>query len=227
MSKIKILVIDDEESIIKLVTSYLRPEGYEIYTAEDGQSGLQAFRAFNPDLIVLDIMLPGMDGIELLNRIRRESDTYVILLTAKSEETDKIVGLTIGADDYVTKPFSPRELVARIKAAIRRMSNGVGSTEGGVLVFEHIRIDTGRRQVWVDDRQIELTSTEFDLMQSLAKHRGMVLSREQLLEDVWGHEYYGELRVVDVHIGHIRQKIGEEYIFTVRGVGYRFEDEVG
>jgi two-component system alkaline phosphatase synthesis response regulator PhoP len=211
MSKIKVLVIDDEESIIKLVTSYLRPEGYEIYTAEDGQSGLQAFRAFNPDLIVLDIMLPGMDGIELLNRIRRES---------------KIVGLTIGADDYVTKPFSPRELVARIKAAIRRMSNGVGSTEGGVLVFEHIRIDTGRRQIWVDDRQIELTSTEFDLMKSLAEHRGMVLSREQLLEDVWGHEYYGELRVVDVHIGHIRQKIGEEYIFTVRGVGYRFEDEV-
>ena len=226
MSKIKILVIDDEESIIKLVTSYLRPEGYEIYTAEDGQSGLQAFRAFNPDLIVLDIMLPGMDGIELLNRIRRESDTYVILLTAKSEETDKIVGLTIGADDYVTKPFSPRELVARIKAAIRRMSSGGGSTEGGVLVFDHIRIDTGRRQVWVDDRLIELTTTEFDLMKSLAEHRGMVLSREQLLEDVWGHEYYGELRVVDVHIGHIRQKIGEEYIFTVRGVGYRFEDEV-
>ncbi|MBE9473977.1 MAG: response regulator transcription factor [Chloroflexi bacterium] len=227
MSKVKVLVIDDEESIINLVTSYLRPEGYEIYTATDGQSGLQAFRAFNPDLIVLDIMLPGMDGIELLNRIRRESDAYVIMLTAKSEEIDKIVGLTIGADDYVTKPFSPRELVARIKAAIRRMSNGGGSTEGGVLVFEHIRIDTGRRQVWVDDRQIELTSTEFDLMKSLAEHRGLVLSREQLLEDVWGHEYYGELRVVDVHIGHIRQKIGEEYIVTVRGVGYRFEDEVG
>ncbi len=227
MSNIKVLVIDDEESIIKLVTSYLRPEGYEIHTATDGQSGLHAFHAFNPDLIVLDIMLPGMDGIELLNRIRRESDAYVIMLTAKSEEIDKIVGLTIGADDYMTKPFSPRELVARIKAAIRRMSSGGGYTEGGVLVFEHIRIDTGRRLVWVDDRQIELTSTEFDLIKSLAEHRGLVLSREQLLEDVWGHEYYGELRVVDVHIGHIRQKIGEEYIVTVRGVGYRFEDEVG
>ena len=221
------MVIDDEESIIKLVTSYLHPEGYETYTATDGQTGLQAFRAFNPDLILLDIMLPGMDGIELLNQIRRESDAYVIMLTAKSEETDKIVGLTIGADDYVTKPFSPRELVARIKAAIRRMSNGSGPTEGGVLVFEHIRMDTGRRQVWVDDHQIDLTSTEFDLMKSLVEHRGFVLSREQLLEDVWGHEYYGELRVVDVHIGHIRQKIGEEYIVTVRGVGYRFEDEVG
>ena len=226
MTNAKILVIDDEQSILDLISAYLRPEGYQVYTASDGPSGLKAARAYKPDLVVLDIMLPGMDGVELLTHLRRESNVYVIMLTAKTEETDKIVGLTIGADDYVTKPFSPRELVARIKAAIRRMSNGVGSTEGGVLVFEHIRIDTGRRQVWVDDRQIELTSTEFDLMQSLAKHRGMVLSREQLLEDVWGHEYYGELRVVDVHIGHIRQKIGEEYIFTVRGVGYRFEDEV-
>ena len=227
MSKVKILVIDDEEAIINLVTSYLRPEGYEIYTAADGVSGLQVFRAFNPDLILLDIMLPGMDGIELLSQIRRESDTYVIMLTAKSEEIDKIVGLSIGADDYVTKPFSPRELVARIKAAVRRMGNGGGSPDVSVLVFKHIRIDTGRRKVWVGDQLIELTTTEFDLMKSLAEHRGLVLSREQLLEDVWGHEYFGELRVVDVHIGHIRQKIGDEYITTVRGVGYRFEDEVG
>ena len=226
MTNAKILVIDDEQSILDLISAYLRPEGYQVYTASDGPSGLKAARAYKPDLVVLDIMLPGMDGVELLTQLRRESNVYVIMLTAKTEETDKIIGLTIGADDYVTKPFSPRELVARIKAAIRRMRNGVGSTEGGVLVFQHIRIDTGRRQVWVDDRQIELTSTEFDLMQSLAEHRGMVLSREQLLEDVWGHEYYGELRVVDVHIGHIRQKIGEEFIFTVRGVGYRFEDEV-
>ncbi|MCJ7535741.1 MAG: response regulator transcription factor [Anaerolineales bacterium] len=227
MSKVKILVIDDEEAIINLVTSYLRPEGYEIYTAADGVSGLQVFRAFNPDLILLDIMLPGMDGIELLSKIRRESDTYVIMLTAKSEEIDKIVGLSIGADDYVTKPFSPRELVARIKAAVRRMGNGGGSPDVSVLVFKHIRIDTGRRKVWVGDQLIELTTTEFDLMKSLAEHRGLVLSREQLLEDVWGHEYFGELRVVDVHIGHIRKKIGDEYITTVRGVGYRFEDEVG
>ena len=227
MTKVKVLIIDDEEAIIKLVISYLRPEGSDIYTATNGVAGLQAFRAFKPDLVVLDVMLPGIDGIELLSRIRRESDVYVIMLTAKSEETDKIVGLSIGADDYVTKPFSPRELVARIKAAIRRMGNGGISNEGMVLVFEHIRIDTGRRQVWVDDRLIDLTTTEFDLMKSLAENRGLVLSREQLLEDVWGHEYFGELRVVDVHIGHIRQKIGEEYIATVRGVGYRFEDEVG
>jgi two-component system alkaline phosphatase synthesis response regulator PhoP len=227
MSNIKVLVIDDEESIVNLVESYLRPEGYEIFTATDGHSGLQSFRAYKPDLIVLDVMLPGIDGIELLSRMRRESNVYVIMLTAKSEETDKIVGLSIGADDYVTKPFSPRELVARIKAAVRRMSNGDVSTEGGMLISKHIRVDTGGRQVWVDDQLIELTATEFDLMKSLAKHRGLVLSREQLLENVWGHDYFGELRVVDVHVGHIRQKIGEEYIVTVRGIGYRFEDEVG
>jgi two-component system alkaline phosphatase synthesis response regulator PhoP len=226
MSKIKILVIDDELNILNLVTSYLRPEGYEVYTANDGPSGLQAARAYKPDLIVLDIMLPGMDGIELLSRIRRESDVYVIMLTAKSEETDKVVGLSVGADDYVTKPFSPRELVARIKAALRRISSGRVSPDGDVMVFQHVRIDPGGRRVWVDDQEVDLTSTEFDLLGTLAEHRGMVLSREQLLEKIWGYDYYGELRVVDVHIGHIRQKLGGDYIVTVRGVGYRFEDKV-
>jgi two-component system alkaline phosphatase synthesis response regulator PhoP len=172
-------------------------------------------------------MLPGLDGIELLTRLRRESDVYVILLTAKTDETDKIVGLSVGADDYVTKPFSPRELVARIKAALRRLQSEAGPTEGQILNFKHIRIDTGGRQVWVDDRLVELTSTEFDLLKVLAEHRGLVLSREQLLEKVWGHEYFGEIRVVDVHLGHIRQKLGnEDLISTVRGAGYRFEDEV-
>lgn len=226
MAEAKILIIDDEESILNLVSSYLRPEGYEVYTASDGPSGLKAAQAYKPDLIVLDIMLPGMDGIELLSRLRRESDAYVIMLTAKSEETDKIVGLSVGADDYVTKPFSPRELVARIKAALRRIRSGRGSLEGGVLAFEHMRIDNGSRQIWVDDQLVDLTATEFDLLRTLAEHRGMVMSREQLLEKIWGHEYYGELRVVDVHIGHIRQKLGGRFIVTVRGVGYRFLDEV-
>ena len=171
-------------------------------------------------------MLPGMDGIEVLSQIRRESDVYIIMLTAKTEETDKIIGLSVGADDYMTKPFSPRELVARIKAAVRRMSSGRSSLDGGVLVFQHVRIDTGSRQAWVGDQEVDLTSTEFDLLSTLAEHRGMVLSREQLLEKIWGYDYYGELRVVDVHIGHIRQKLGGEYIVTVRGVGYRFEDKV-
>lgn len=226
MAEAKILIIDDEESILNLVSSYLRPEGYEVYTASDGPSGLKAAQAYKPDLIVLDIMLPGMDGIELLSRLRRESDAYVIMLTAKSEETDKIVGLSVGADDYVTKPFSPRELVARIKAALRRIRSGRGSLEGGVLAFEHMRIDNGSRQIWVDDQLVDLTATEFDLLRTLAEHRGMVMSREQLLEKIWGHEYYGELRVVDVHIGHIRQKLGGRFIVTVRGVGYRFLDDV-
>lgn len=226
MAKQKILVVDDEPSILNLVSAYLRPEGYEVYTAADGPSALKAARAYKPDMVVLDIMLPGMDGIEVLSHLRRESDVYVIMLTAKTEETDKIVGLSVGADDYVTKPFSPRELVARIKAALRRIQSG-GTTDRGVLSFRHVRIDTRSRQVWVDDREIELTAIEFDLLKTLAEHRGMVLNREQLLEKVWGHDYYDEIRVVDVHIGHIREKLGEGgFIDTVRGVGYRFEDEV-
>ncbi len=196
-----------------------------MYTAADGPSGLQAARAYKPDLIVLDVMLPGMDGVEVLTRLRRESDVYVILLTAKTEETDKIIGLSVGADDYVTKPFSPRELVARIKAALRRMKSEGETRTGNVLQYRHVRIDTGSRQVWVDDQPVELTQTEFDLLAALAEHRGMVLSREQLLEKVWGYDYFGDLRVVDVHVGHLRQKLGsEQLVATVRGVGYRFED---
>lgn len=227
MTNPKILIIDDEPSILNLVTAYLRPEGYEVHTANDGPAGLQAARAYKPDLVVLDIMLPGMDGIELLTHLRRESDVYVILLTAKTEEVDKIVGLSVGADDYVSKPFSPRELVARIKAALRRLQSVSGPHEGQVLNFKRLRIDTASRQVWMDGNLVELTAMEFDLLHALAEHRGMVMSRERLLEKVWGHDYFGDLRVVDVHLGHIRQKLGDEnLIVTVRGVGYRLEDEV-
>lgn len=224
----KILVIDDEPSIVNLVTAYLKPEGYEVYTAADGNAGLKAARIYKPDLIVLDLMLPGMDGIEVLSNLRRESNVYVILLTAKTEETDKIVGLSVGADDYVTKPFSPRELIARIKAALRRLQPGTGTgSENAILSFRHVRIDVGARQVTVDERLVELTAVEFDLLKALAENRGRVLSREQLLETVWGGTYYGEMRVVDVHLGHIRQKLGsDKYIATVRGIGYRFEDEL-
>ena len=223
----KILVIDDEPSIINLVSAYLKPEGYEVYTAADGNAGLKAARAFKPDLIILDLMLPGMDGIELLTRLRRESDVYVIMLTARTDETDKIVGLSVGADDYVTKPFSPRELVARVKAALRRIQTGTTSgLERSVLSFRHVRIDVGAHTVTVNDSPVELTSIEFDMLRALAENRGRVLSREQLLEKVWGAEYFGEMRVVDVHLGHVRQKLGNEsLITTVRGVGYRFEDE--
>lgn len=224
----KILVIDDEPSITNLVSAYLKPEGYDVLTAADGNAGLKAARAFKPDLIILDLMLPGMDGIELLSRLRRESDVYVIMLTARTDETDKIVGLSVGADDYVTKPFSPRELVARVKAALRRIkTRSSSSTERTVLSFKRVRLDVGAHTVTVDENHIELTSLEFDLLRALAENRGRVLSREQLLERVWGGDYFGEIRVVDVHLGHVRQKLGrEDLIATVRGVGYRFEDEI-
>ncbi len=231
MSHAKILVIDDEQNIINLLTAYLSKEGYEVYTAMDGPGGLKSARAFKPDLIVLDVMLPDMDGIEVLTQLRRESEVYVIMLTAKSEETDKIIGLSVGADDYLTKPFSPRELVARIKAALRRFGQpGSGKAESHVLAFRHVRIDSNARKVWKEDQPVELTVIEFDLLLALAEHRGRVLSREQLLERVWGHDFYGEERVVDVHLGHVRKKLETdpaqpELIITVRGVGYRFEDE--
>ena len=225
MSPAKILIIDAEPGIRDLVNAYLTQEGYEVITAADGASGLKAARLHRPNLIVLDVMLPGIDGIEVLTQLRRESDVYVILLTARTEETDKVIGLSVGADDYVTKPFSPRELVARIKAALRRLHGS--AVESSVFIFEHVRIDAGSRQVWVKGQPVELTAIEFDLLKTLAEHRGLVLSREQLLEQVWGANYYGEIRVVDVHIGHIRQKLGnEDLIATVRGVGYRFEDKV-
>ena len=220
----KILVVDDEQSILNLVIAYLEKEGYQVFTALDGPAGLKAARAYKPDLVVLDIMLPGMDGMEVLTQLRRESDVYVIMLTAKSEEVDKVVGLSVGADDYVTKPFSPRELTARVKSALRRLRS---TSTNEVLAFRHVRVDVDARQVWLDNQSVELTAIEFGLLKTLAEHRGRVLTREQLMEKVWGTTFFGELRVVDVHLGHIRQKLGgERFIITVRGVGYRFEDEL-
>jgi len=221
----KILVVDDEPSIVNLISAYLKQEGYEVFTAAEGNAALKAARAFKPDLIVLDLMLPGLDGLEILTRLRRESDVYIILLTAKTEETDRVIGLSMGADDYVTKPFSPRELVARIKAALRRLQRPASSSSE-TLSFRHVYIDAAARTVSVDDTPIELTAIEFDLLYALASNRGRVLTREQLLEKVWGGEYFGEMRVVDVHLGHVRQKLtNPDLINTVRGVGYRFEDE--
>ncbi len=228
MSKATVLVVDDEPNILSVVQAYLQQEGFTVYTAADGLSALKAARAYRPDLIVLDIMLPGLDGIEVLRRLRQESNVYVLMLTAKADETDKIVGLTMGADDYLTKPFSPRELVARVKAILRR-GRGVGQDEAP-LNFRRLRIDPEARQVWKDDRPVELTPIEFDILLALARHHGRVLSREQLIEHVWGYDYYGDERVVDVHIGRIRKKIEDDpahptWIITARGIGYRFEGE--
>jgi two-component system alkaline phosphatase synthesis response regulator PhoP len=224
-----ILVVDDEESIRGIVEAYLKADGNTVYLAEDGEQGLAAFRRYQPDLVILDIMLPKMDGLEVLQHIRRESEVYILMLTAKSEEMDRVVGLTVGADDYLTKPFSPRELAARVKAILRR-GRKPSIEEVRVFAFKHLHINAQRHEVFRDGEPIDLTALEFSLLKTLATYAGMVLSREQLLEQVWGYNFYGEERVVDVHIGHIRQKLeydpaDPQFILTVRGVGYKFGDE--
>ena len=226
MSQSKILIVDDEPNILQTVRAYLEREGYAVQSASDGAAALKLAYVFQPDLIVLDIMLPGIDGLEVLRQLRQTSDVYVLLLTARADEMDKIVGLTVGADDYLTKPFSPRELVARIKAILRR---GRGNEPGErVLIVSSLRIDPESRQVWKESQLIDLTTIEFDILHALARHPGRVLSREQLIEQVWGYDYYGDERVVDVHIGRLRKKLDDdagkpETIVTVRGVGYRLE----
>ena len=228
MSHVRILLVDDEPAIVETVRAYLEAEGYAVQTASDGPGALTLARDFHPHVIVLDLMLPGLDGFEVLRRLRQASDVYVLLLSAKTHETDKVVGLTMGADDYVTKPFSPRELVARVKALLRRGRNNDASD--AALVFRRLRLDPQAHRVWKDATPVELTPLEFALLHALARYRGRVLSREQLLEQVWGYDYYGEDRVVDVHLGRIRKKIEDNVatprlIVTVRGAGYRFEDE--
>ncbi len=228
MNNTRILVVDDEPIIISTVQAYLEREGYTVLAASDGPTALKVASTLQPDLIVLDVMLPGMDGIEVLQQLRQKSHVCVMLLTAKTDEMDKIVGLTMGADDYLTKPFSPRELVARVKAILRRGRSA--SADDSVLTFRHLRVDPGARRVWKDHEPVELTSIEFALLYALAQRRGRVLSREQLIEQVWGYDYYGDERVTDVHIWRIRKKIEDDpmnptLITTVRGAGYRFEDE--
>lgn len=225
----KILVVDDELTLLNTVQAYLKQEGYTVQTAVNGRDALHIFHTFQPDLIVLDIMLPEIDGLEVLRQLRQESDVYVIMLTARADEMDKVVGLTVGADDYVTKPFSPRELVARIKAALRRMGGGRAVKES--LVSCRIRLDVAGRLAWKDNHPLDLTPIEFDLLYVLMQHHGRALSRDQLIEKVWGFDYYGDDRVVDVHIGRLRKKIEDDpgqpdLIVTVWGSGYRFEDEI-
>jgi two-component system alkaline phosphatase synthesis response regulator PhoP len=227
MSSARILLVDDEPTIVSTVQAYLASEGYQVNTAMDGPSALKAARAFHPDLIVLDIMLPGMDGLDVLRRLRQESEVYVLILTAKTGEADKIVGLTMGADDYLTKPFSPGELVARVKAILRR-ARGEGGEQA--LLFRRLRVDPASCQAWKDGQALDLTPIEFNLLHALARHRGRVRSREQLIEELWGYDYYGDERVVDVHIGRIRKKVEDDVenpqlVVTARGAGYRFEDE--
>ncbi|NJD27156.1 MAG: response regulator transcription factor [Chloroflexi bacterium] len=226
MTAPRILVVDDEAPMVELVGEYLRSEGMDVAVARDGPSALEAVRDRRPDVIVLDVMLPGLDGFEVLRRVRTFSDAYVIMLTARAEEIDRIVGLSVGADDYVVKPFSPRELVARVKALLRRpradRGPGVGRTEVGELA-----IDEPSRTVTLGGIPLALTTIEFDLLLTLAREAGIVFSRQRLLDRVWGMDYIGDEHVVDVHLGNLRRKLGEDaarptYVETVRGAGYRF-----
>ncbi|MEZ5232042.1 MAG: response regulator [Acidimicrobiia bacterium] len=223
----RILVVDDEPAIRTLLSSYLVHDGYAVDEAGDGEAALAALRAHPFDLVLLDIMLPGMDGLEVLRQLRTFSDVYVILVTARTEEVDKLVGLRVGADDYITKPFSPREVLARVQAVLRRERDRAGGENDRRLRFERVAIDLDERTVVVDGREVALSALEFDLLAALAGSPRRVFSRTQLLERVWGYDFYGDERVVDVHIRNLRAKIGDDarnptVIATVRGVGYKF-----
>ncbi len=216
-----ILVVDDERNIVELVRLYLEKEGFAVVAASDGEQALVQYERSGPDLVVLDLMLPKMDGFEVCRELRRRGDVPILMLTARSEDVDAIVGLELGADDYVTKPFNPRALVARVKAILRRTD---GTTRGGrPIEVGNLRIDPRRREARVGERQMELRAREFDLLAALARDPGVVLTREALLEDVWGTDFPGETRTVDVHIAELRKKLGQDgpRVETIRGLGYR------
>lgn len=223
MVKQKVLIVDDELSIQELIRFNLEQSGFETETANDGLAAIEKFEAFRPDLIVLDLMLPGKDGYDVCKDIRRISNVPIIMLTAKETELERVLGLELGADDYMTKPFSPLELVARIKAVLRRASGQEVHDENEYKVGNiYLQVDT--REVKVHDRSIDLTRKEFDLLHIFMQNIGKVLTREVLLQKVWGYEYEGETRTVDVHIRHLRRKLGPEgetRIETIHGVGYK------
>ncbi len=229
----RVLIVDDEPGIVKTLTAYLVAEAYEVNSVTNGADVLSTVRSFLPDVVILDVMLPGLNGVEVLRRLRQESSVYVLMLSARGEETDRIVGLRMGADDYVTKPFSPREVVARIATLLRRSRTSASLMPEPVdntLRFPNIAIDPDSRQVWKSNQLVELTPTEFDLLHVLAVNRGRVLSRNQLIDHVWGSDYFIDERVVDVHIRRLRLKIEDDpaesrIVVTVRSAGYRFEEK--
>jgi len=219
------LVVEDAPEFRELVVSQLEAHGFEVESASDGPSAVDLARLVMPDVIVLDIGLPGMDGIEVCRQVRTFSDAYVVMLTGRDDEIDKLVGLSVGADDYMTKPFSPRELVARVQAMLRRPRNGSGPS-GEERRVGDLAIDIGTREVRAGGEEVDLTKIEFDLLAILTDHPKQVLTRSQLLERVWGADRFGDDHVVDVHMSSLRRKLGDDpksprYIRTVRGVGYR------
>lgn len=222
----RIVVVDDEVPLVGLVARYLEREGYEVHPAHDGEEALEVIERTDPDLIVLDLMLPGVDGLEVCRRVRTFSDAYIIMLTAKAEEVDRIVGLQVGADDYLTKPFSPRELVARVQAMLRRPRVDRADSQHDVRTFGGLTIDPRAREVTLDGEPVDLTKLEFDLLERLSAEPRVVFSRGQLLDRVWGSAEFRDEHVVAVHIANLRRKLDDDpddprYIRTVRGVGYR------
>ncbi|MCL5947503.1 MAG: response regulator transcription factor [Chloroflexi bacterium] len=230
MSGESILVVEDEANIVRILTMYLERENYRVIVARDGEQALEQFQVEQPDLVILDLLLPKVDGLEICRRIRRQSFVPILMLTAKKDETDKIVGLELGADDYMTKPFSPREMVTRVRAILRRTRHATSlPIAEGILDFGDLRIDVPKRSVIAEGRQVALTAKEFDLLRALASSPGKVFSRDVLLNQVWGYDYYGDARTVDVHIGTLRKKLemqpsAPRWVKTVWGIGYKFDE---
>jgi DNA-binding response OmpR family regulator len=223
--RLRALVVDDEPPLTRVVAAYLERDGFAVTVAHDGERAVQLAREERPDVVILDVMLPGMDGIEVCRRIRSFSDAYIVMLTARTEETDKIVGLSTGADDYVTKPFSPGELLARVRAMLRRPRSAPAAANGPRRVGDLV-IDVLAREVSIAGRAVELTPREFALLDALSERPALAFSRGQLLERLWGPDWFGDEHVVDVHVANLRAKLGDDpraprYIRTVRGVGYR------
>jgi DNA-binding response OmpR family regulator len=226
-SGLRALVVEDEASLARVLGSYLERDGFETTLAHDGQQAVLTARDVDPDVVVLDLGLPTLDGIEVCRQIRTFSDAYVVMLTARSDEVDTLIGLSVGADDYITKPFSPRELMARIQAMLRRPRTPADRDDQHQdLKFGDLRIDVQGRDVWLDGEPVALTRTEFDLLAALAERPRMAFSRRQLIDHVWGQTWVGDEHLVDVHVGHLRRKLGDDasegrFVRTVRGIGYR------
>lgn len=222
--RLRVLIVEDEIPLAKVISSYFEREGFAVTLAHDGPTAVDAARTTSPELIVLDWMLPGFDGLEVARQVRTFTDAYIVMLTARDDETDKVIALSVGADDYIVKPFSPRELIARAKAMLRR-PRAVPVVESKPITVGALTIDLESRSVTIDGAPIDLTRTEFDLLAAMAIRPKMAFDRRQLLDEVWGGEWYGDDHVVDVHVAHLRRKLGDDpanprFIRTVRGVGY-------
>jgi DNA-binding response OmpR family regulator len=227
-ARLRAVVVEDEAPLARVIGDYLARDGFAVEIAGDGETAVELTQRIRPDVVVLDLMLPGIDGIETCRRIRTFCDAYVVMLTARTDEVDKLVALSVGADDYVTKPFSPRELIARIRAMLRRPRAGRGLEEPPRR-FGDLTVDPAARQARIGSRDVELTPKEFDLLDALSARHRVAFSRRQLLEQVWGGDWYGDDHVVDVHVANLRRKLGDDpkaprYVLTVRGVGYRMGD---